>query len=83
MNGTYAVLTKVAGSVVATERADVKPIVLLTMAALVTAGCFSTHDDLQRLSTSDLQNGEHVDLALFELFAGEVHGLAATRNRGA
>jgi hypothetical protein len=33
----------------------VKQILLPIIAGLVVAGCCSTHDDLQRLSTSDLQ----------------------------
>src|SRR6476660_222740 len=35
--------------------AEVKQILLLTIAGLVVAGCCSTQKDLQRLSTSDLQ----------------------------
>jgi hypothetical protein len=35
--------------------AQVKQILLLTIAGLVVAGCCSTQNELQRLSTSDLQ----------------------------
>jgi len=35
--------------------AEVKQILLLTIAGLVVAGCCSTQNELQRLSTSDLQ----------------------------